>query len=158
MTRLVRVRRDVLGENTLRSAALPPATGVSADLFSVDGGQVLLLGFYGYVSVALPNTVLSFDLAHDPDDGTADVVLATATSVQAKAVGSFFTLNATAGGALVVSAADVSYGVKLATPIALDTGDIKLNVTGGGAIGTTARVSWNAIWVPLSDAAVLTAS
>jgi hypothetical protein len=156
-SRATRARTGVLGTSTVRSTALPPATGVSADLFSVDGGAIMLLGFYGHVDVAIPNTVLSFDLAHDPDDATSDVVLATATSVQNKAVNTFFTLNTTAGGALVVSSINASYGVRLATPITLDIGNIKVNTTGGGAIGTTARVSWGAIWVPLVDAGVLTA-
>jgi hypothetical protein len=157
MSRATRIRSEVLGIYTPRTAALPPATGVSADLFSIDSGPVLLLGFWGHVDVAMPNTVLSFDLAHDPDDATSDVVLATATSVQNKGVNTYVTLNATAGGALVVSALDASYGVRLATPIALDAGNIKVNTTGGGAIGTTARVSWGALWVPLTNTGVLTA-
>jgi hypothetical protein len=157
MSRNTRIRAAVLGTTAIRTAALPPATGTSQDLFSVDAGSVLLLGFWGHVDVAIPNVVLSFDLAHDPDDGTSDVALATATSVQNKGIGTYATLNSTAGGALVVSAVDVAYGVRLAVPIALDAGNIKVNSTGGGAIGTTARVSWGAIWVPLSNTGVLTA-
>jgi hypothetical protein len=156
-SRATRARTGVVGTYTLRSSALPPATGASSDLFSIDGGAVMLLGFYGHVDVALPNTVISFDLAHDPDDATSDVVLATATSVQNKAVNTWTTLNTTAGGALVVSSINASYGVRLATPIVLDIGNIKVNTTGGGAIGTTARVSWGALWVPVVDAGTLTA-
>jgi hypothetical protein len=157
MTRLTRTRRDTIGETTFRTAALPPATGVSADLFSVDGGPVVLKGFYGYVSVAIPNVSLDFDLGLDPDDGGSDTALASLLAVDNAATGTFFTLNPTAGGALVAEV-DVAYGTILAKPITLDVGDIKLNVAGGGAVGTTARVSWGAIWVPLTDAAVLTAS
>jgi hypothetical protein len=156
VSRVTRVRRDVIGNFALRSAALPPATGVSADLFSVDGGPVILTGFYGYVSVAIPNVSLDFDLALDPDDGGSDVALATLLAVDNVAEGTFLTLNATAGGALVAEV-DVAYGVTLAKPIVLDAGDIKLNVAGGGAVGTSARVSWGAFWLPLTDAAALVA-
>jgi hypothetical protein len=133
-----------------RAAALPPATGVSEDLFSVDGGPVLLTGLYGYFTVAAPAQTLSFDLALDPDDGGADVVLATALSINALAAGRYLRLNPTAGGVLVATL-NVTYGAKLAVPIVLDPGDIKLNVTGGGAIGTTCRVRWGMWWVPLDS-------
>jgi hypothetical protein len=155
-SRATRARTGVLGNFALRSAALPPATGVSEDLFTVDSGPVVLLGFYGYVSVAIPNVSLDFDLALDPDDGGSDSVLASLLAVDNTAVGTFLTLNTTAGSALVAEV-DVAYKARLATPIVLDVGDIKLNVAGGGAVGTTARVSWGAFWVPLTDAATLVA-
>ena len=139
-----------------RTAALPPATGVSEDLFTVDGGRVLLTGFAGYVTVAIPNVSLDVDIAHDPDDGGSDVVLATLLAVDNNAIGTFYSLNATAGGALV-GTLDLSYNTILATPILLDPGDIKLNVAGGGAVGTTARVKWDAVWIPYDSAASLTA-
>jgi len=157
MSRGTRLRDTSVGKLTERAAALPPATGVSADLFTIDGGPILLTGFYGYATVAMPVAVLSFDLALDPDDGGSDVALATALSISGAAAGTYWRLNATAGGVLVATL-NVSYGVKLATPIALDAGDIKLNVTGGGAIGTTARAKWGITWVPLSSAATVAAS
>lgn len=149
-------RREILGTQVTRSAALPPATGVSADLFSIDGGAVLLTGFYGYVTVAIPNVSLDFDLALDPDDGGSDVALASLLAVDNKPAATYLTLNPTAGGALV-SSLNVSYGATLADPIALDAGDIKLNVAGGGAVGTTARVKWCAFYVPLDNSARITA-
>lgn len=149
------LRAVTLGLRARRAAALPPATGVSEDLFSVDGGQVLLVGFVGYVTVAIPNVSLDFDLAHDPDDGGTDVVLATLLAVDNDPVGTFYTLNTTAGGALV-EGLDRALNAKLATLLLLDPGDIKLNVAGGGSVGTTARVRWDAIWVPWDDGAALT--
>lgn len=149
-------RDRYLGKTVVRSAALPPATGVSVDLFSIDGGQVLLTGLWGYATVAMPAAVLTFDLALDPDDGGSDVALATALSVNAAAAGTYWRLNSTAGGVLVASL-NVSYGNRLAVPVAMDAGDIKLNVAGGGAIGTAARVKWVATYVPLDGNGVLVA-
>ena len=151
MPRIVRLRDKTLGQQVLRSAALPPATGVSTDLFSVDGGQVLLTGIWGYVTVAVPAVTLSFQLDHDPDDGGSDVVLASALSASAAPAGTWYRLNTTAAGALVGSV-NVSYGTKLAVPIALDAGDIKLTSSGGGAIGTSARVKWGLTYIPIDDA------
>lgn len=151
-----RAARGILGQYVERAAALPPATGVSADLFSVDGGAVLITGFYGLATVAMPNAVLSFDLAHDPDSGGSDVALASALSVQSAAVGTFWRLNATLGSALVATL-DAGIGVALANPIQVTKGDLKLNVTGGGAIGTTARAKWGLWYVPIEAGATITA-
>ena len=154
MSRATRARTDVLGIFVPRTAAVPPASGASADLFSTVG-QVLITSFFGRVTVAIPAESIDFDLALDPDDGGSDVALATTLAVDSDASDTWYTLNPTAGGALV-EGLDAAYGVKLAIPIALATGDIKLNVAGGGAIGTTARVAWGLTYIPLStDGAVV---
>jgi hypothetical protein len=147
--RALRVGTGVLGLYVARTEALPPASGASEDLFSTTG-QVLLTGLFGRVTVAIPNEVLSFDLALDPDDGASDVALGTAVSVQNKAANTWITLNSTVGGALVVRY-QVQGAYPLTVPQMLSQGDIKLNTTGGGAIGATARVSWLLTYVPLSD-------
>lgn len=153
MTRATRARTEVLGAFSSRAAALPPATGASEDLFSITG-QILITSFFGFVTAAIPNVSLDFDLALDPDDGGSDVALATLLAVDNTATGTWFTLNPTTGGALL-SDVDVSDSIVLATPYAAVAGDIKLNVAGGGAIGTTARVTWGMTWLPLSvDGAV----
>jgi hypothetical protein len=110
----------------------------------------LLTGLYGLVTVATPNEVLSFDLALDPDDAASDVALGTAVSVQNKAANTWIALPTAIGGALTTRF-EVIGNTGLVTPLALAAGDIKLNTTGGGAIGTAARVSWAVMWLPLSD-------
>lgn len=145
------------GRLVQRATALPPATGASHDLFSIDGGRVMLFGLVGLITVAVPNEVLSFDLDLDPDDGGADKVLATALSVQNLAAGVQLRLNTTTGGAFVSHVTTVAASVLLAVPLLLEAGDIRLDVTGGGAIGTTARVAWDIVYAPWDPAAVVTA-
>lgn len=140
-----------------RDTAKPGADGEHDDLFSVDGGRVLLKGFYGEVTVAIPAASIDFDVHFDPDDGGSDVVLATALVCDSDPSGTFYTLNTTAGGALVQST-DVAYNAILESPILLEEGDIVLGTTGGGTLGTDARVKWDAIYVPIDSGATLTAS
>jgi len=152
MTRATRARTDVLGSFSHRAAALPPASGASEDLFSITG-TVLVTGFYGLVTVAMPAD-FDFTVDLDPDDGGADVALATVLAVDSSAAGTWLCLNSSAGGALVAGL-DVGANLMLSDPIPMVAGDIKLTAAGGGTIGTTPRIEWGCFWLPLSaDGAV----
>jgi hypothetical protein len=51
-------------------------TAADQDLFSIDGGNVLLLGFLGEVTTAIGAGSQDFEIDHDPDDGGSNVMLA----------------------------------------------------------------------------------
>jgi hypothetical protein len=140
--------------NVVTKVAAVPASGSSVDLFTVDGGSVLLLGFYGDVETALVADT-DLDMAHDPDDGGTDVALATVLVADSDPTGTLYTLNPTAGG-ILLETLDVTYNARLASPITLTVGDIKLNSAGGGAGGGSIR--WYAAWIPWDDGATLTAA
>lgn len=143
---------SVIGPPVHKTAAVP-ASGSSVDLFTVDGGSVLLTGFFGDVETALVADT-DLDLAFDPDDGGTDVAMATVLVADSDPTGTIYRLNTTAGGILIESL-DISYNAILVTPIVLTLGDIKLNSAGGGAGGGSIR--WYATWVPLDPGAALTA-
>jgi len=147
-------RKVALGELTEKTAAVA-ASGSSDDLFTVDDGAVIILGLWGIVETALPaNTDLDVDF--DPDDGGSDVALASTLVADSDVTGTVYTLNTTAGGALVAGT-DVGYNGILATPITLaDSGDIKLASSGGGAGGGS--IHWYCVWLPLEAGAALTAA
>jgi hypothetical protein len=123
------------------------------DLFSIDGGRIILLGFIGEVTTAIGAGSQDLEIDFDPDDGGSNVALSTLVLVDAAPTGQYFTLNTTAGGALV-STLDVAYNAILATPIVLGAGDIVLDVTGTEA----GSVKWDLLYVPLDNGAVVTAS
>lgn len=142
--------QGVLVEKTAAVAA----SGAETDLFTVDGGNVLLIGFVGVVETAL---VADTDLIveFDPDDGGSDVALATVLVADSDPTGSIYTLNTTAGGTLLVGT-DVGYNAILATPIVLTAGDIKLDSSGGGAGGGS--VHWYLVYIALDEGASVTAA
>jgi hypothetical protein len=144
------------GRQVSLATALPPADGVSRDIFSIDGGRVLITGLLGEVTVAIPAASIDFDLAFDPDNAGTNVALATALVCDSDAAGTYYTLNDTFGGALVTSTANVLLNAILEEPFALGEGDIVWTTTGAGLIGTTARVKWDLWYVPLDVGAVVT--
>jgi len=139
-----------LGIHVARATA---TTAADQDLFSIDGGRVILLGLIGEVTTAIGAGSQDFEIDLDPDDGGSNVALSTLVAVDADVTGTMYSLNTTAGGALVASL-DVSYNGHLATPIVLKQGDIVLDVTGTEA----GSVKWDAWYLPLDLGASLTAS
>ncbi len=138
----------------LEKTAAVPASGASVDLFTVDTGSVLLVGFWGDVEDAVPaNTDLSIHF--DPDDGGANVDLATTLVADGDVTGSIYTLNPTAGGALVVGL-DVAYNAVLEDPIVLTLGDVLLTSAGAGAGGGS--IHWYVLYAPLDAAATMAAA
>ncbi len=144
------VTQGVLVEKTIAV----PASGASADLFTVDGGSVLLVGFWGDVETALPaDTDLSIHF--DPDDGGTNRDLATTLVADSDVTGSIYTLNTTAGGALVVDL-DIAFNAQLEEPIVLTVGDILHTSAGGGAGGGS--IHWYVLYSPLDAAATMAAA
>ncbi len=122
------------------------------DLFSVDGGNVLLLGLLGEVTVEIGGGSQDIELDLDPDDGGSAVALSTALVIDGDVTGTLYTLNATAGGATVATL-DVAYNAMLTVPIVLTPGDIALDVTGTEA----GSIEWWVWYVPIDKGASVTA-
>ena len=138
----------------LEKTAAVPASGADVDLFTVDTGSVLLLGFWGDVESALPaNTDLSVHF--DPDDGGTNRDLATTLVADSDVTGSIYTLNTTAGGALVVDL-DIAFNAILEEPIVLTVGDILHTSAGGGAGGGS--IHWYILYAPLDADATMAAA
>lgn len=142
--------KSVLGIPVRRATATVAA---DQDLFSIDGGLVMITSFGGLVTTAIGAGSQDLELDFDPDDGGSNVALSTLVLVDAAPTGQMFTLNTSAGGALV-SALDVSYGYKLAVPITMGPGDIVLDVTGTEA----GSVEWFLTYLPITLGATVTAS
>ena len=144
------VTQGILVEKT----AAVPASGADVDLFTVDTGSVFLLGFWGDVeSQLVADTDLSVHF--DPDDGGTNRDLATTLEADSDVTGSIYTLNTTAGGALVVDL-DIAFNAILEEPIVLTLGDILLTSAGAGAGGGS--IHWYVLYAPIDADATMAAS
>ena len=145
------IAQVIYGNRTDRATATIAA---DQDLFSIDGGTVLLFGVLGEVTTAIGGGSQDIGLVLDPDDGGTNVVIgdtSTPLAIDADPVGTYYTLGATVGADLV---ATLDYAQPfLASPIALQPGDLLLDVTGTEA----GSIKWSAWWIALEAGASLTA-
>lgn len=147
------VRQVTQGIRVERATATVAA---DQDLFSIDGGDVLIVGFWGKVTTAIGGGSQDFALHFDPDDGGSNVSICDASTplaVDGDVVDTFYTINTTFGGDMVATLDYAANGI-LATPLIFPDGDIVLDVTGTEA----GSVEWNLIYVPLEDGATVTAA
>ena len=125
------------------------------DLFSIDVGNILLLGLWGRVTVAIGSGSQDLAMHLDPDDGGGNVVIGDASTpllVDNAVVGNYITLNPTFAADLVLTLDYAANGM-LATPLIFEKGDIVLDITGSQA----GEIEWWVVYVPIEDGAVLTA-
>jgi len=148
------VRTWLGGVIVQRAAALHPDQ-TSADIFSIAGGRIILLGLVGHVSVAVPANH-DYSLFFDPDNGDGNVTLASTLAVDSDPAGTYYRLNTVNAGALVAETNILYDGLAMMT--VLDAGDIVWTVGGGGTVGTTTRVAWDLFYAPLDAAATVVTS
>lgn len=132
------------------------ATLADGDLFSVDGGRVLLVGLVGRVTVEIGAGSEDIELDFDPDlAGASTVALTTTLLIDGDVVGTQYVLPATLGGAALTEVApgNFSQAARLAAPALLVPGDIVLDVTGAEA----GEIEWDLLYVPIDDGASVTA-
>ena len=147
---------QVAGLNYVEAASVAVAADI--DLFTIDDGNVILLGFWGEVVTEIGAGSQDIAMHLDPDDGGSNVILADATTplaIDGDVTGTIITLNTTFGGDFVATL-DYATNAMLATPILLVPGDLHLDVTGTEA----GAITWTAVWrtAEKDGSGVLTAS
>lgn len=131
-----------------RATAIP----ADEDIFSIDGGRILLLGLVGHVTGVIDAGSIDIELDFDPDNGEATIALCTTTLIDGDAVGTYYTLAAAVGSALTIGTQTIALGPSV--PWVLDEGDIVLDLTG---TPSTDRIEWDLLYVPLDDGASVVA-
>ena len=137
------------------AAALVTAAAVTK--FTVTGGNVLMLGFYGKVVVDIAATACTVIVTHTPIVGAASpsilAILVGATDIQSFVAGRIAHLPA-AGGVLTWPA--TGYGRFDLAPIYVLTPGA-LSITGSAA-PATGTIRWSMFYVPLDPGAYVTGS
>lgn len=121
------------------------------DIFSVNGGRVLITGLVGTVTTAIGGGSEDIELDFDPDNAEATIALCTATLIDADPIGTMYTLAAAVGSALTIGTQTVAIGPS--SPWVLEEGDIVLDET-GTEVGS---IQWTLWYLPVDEGATVTA-
>jgi hypothetical protein len=135
------------------TANLPQTT--FGNLFTVAGGNVLLLGILGEVTTVIETQANNTNLEFTPTAATlAQNDLCAVLNITADVVGTLYTMDGTAANALVDSGTTGWLIYTLAAPLFLVPGNIELHC----ADSNSGQVKWTCWYVPLEPTAYVVAA
>lgn len=147
------VRGASLGIRVDRATAALPQTATGS-IFTVSGGRIVVTSLVGEVTTVLGAVVTTLAVVSTPTTGAA-TTLASVTAVTSAAVGSWFTLPATLGSALVFTAVAGAVALpSLALGLLVPVGAVQLTASASD----TGSVKWSMTYVPFDDAATVVAA
>jgi hypothetical protein len=147
------VRNGNLGIKVDRAAAALPQTATGS-IFTVSGGRVVLTSLVGEVTTVLGATATTLLVVSTPTLGAA-TTLATATAVTSSAVGSWFTLPAALGGALVVTPVGGAVALpSVSLGLLVPLGAVQITTSASD----TGSVKWSVTYIPYDDAGLVVAA
>lgn len=145
------IRAVTLGTIVQRATSTLPA-GTDLALFTITGGQILLLAIWGEVTVAIQNQANATLLKLNPTATGADQDICASLDIDNDAIGEIYSITGTVGDAMV---SDLLIGnAMLQDPLLLSEGDIELEC----AATNTGSVAWNIIYVSLDSAGTVAAA
>lgn len=159
----LQVREANFGFLVTGGAKTLPASG-SGDIFSVNGGRVIITSLIGVVSTAIQAQATTLSVGNKPTGGvSATATLCATADLNNKPVGTSLAVPAAKASALIVSAADgtVVFNGSGGQGIAVSAGGLALVPAGTIQVTTvvtsTGAITWSATWVPYDVGATLTA-
>lgn len=137
-----------------RATATLPQTG-QYDIFTVAGGMVKVLGILGEVTTVIQTQLNNTNLEFNPSAATlADSDLCAALDISADVIGTLYTIDGTAGSAMVDSGTTGFLIHTLAQPLYMSEGAIELHCSAS----STGAVKWSIWYVPLEDGSYIAAA
>jgi len=131
----------------------PVVTGQNA-VFNVVGGRILLLDLMGLVTVQLQAAALLLHWDADMDIGGDAALSIDSADLTGDVVGTMYLMPAAAGGAMTVPAGGAYLRLFPALGWVIGAGALDLHASAGN----TGGIKWTMWYIPLDDAAYVTAA
>lgn len=139
------------GQLASRATATLPQTTDDV-LFTITGGDILLVGLWGEVTTVMGATANNTKVKFNPTATGADQDLCAVLDTASDAVGEIYTISGTVGDAM---RSDLLIGnVMLDQPLLLKAGAIELDC----AANNTGSVKWSILYLALDDSVVVAAA
>lgn len=140
------------GQTNKTSTKKSVASVTTANIFTVAGGAVRVLGITGHITTGLEASANNTKLVHTSTGGAA-VDLCAVLDVTGSAIRKLLTITGTAANAMSLSSAEGVIVGNLATPLVLTPGVVSLNC----AATTTGAIDWYITYEPMASGANITA-
>ena len=117
------------------------------DLFTISGGTIKVLDFYGLVSVEIGANATNCLIQHACTAPAADIALSTAVAVATDAVGTTYYISSASPGVFTpVTAGSIIQATQM-LPWLLTPGSLQANFSG---VANTGNIRWFMFFKPLS--------
>jgi hypothetical protein len=147
------VRGASLGIRVDRATAGLPQSATGS-IFTVTGGRIVVTSLVGEVTTAIGATATTLTVVSTPAVGSATTIAA-ASAITSSTVGSWLTLPATLGGALVVTPAPGAAALPASDlGILVPVGAIQITTSASD----TGSVKWSMTYVPFDDGVTVVAA
>jgi hypothetical protein len=140
-----------------------PASATTNTLFTVSGGNILVLALLGQVTTAIGSTTTTLALGAAPTTGTAEHTgIATAAAITSCEAGVWLTPGVSTVSSNIIAPAELSVGsfagftpsiAAMAFPAAIGGITATTSANAGGGV-----ISWYLMYVPLDSAATVVAA
>jgi hypothetical protein len=143
---------DTITDHAVKTTSVKNVTSMTtANLFTVAGGPVKLLGIVGHITTVIQASANNTKLVHTPTGGAA-VDLCAVLDVTGSAVRKMLTITGTKANAMALSADEGVTVGNLSTPLVLAPGTLSMNC----AATTTGVVDWYIVYKPMAIGATMT--
>ena len=143
---------DTAHNPQVATASLALTGGSVADVFTVSGGPVQLLGLFTHVTTAVSNNACTFKWQSDPTSGTSSTDLCDdVASIAQAAIGDVFYITGVSANAQVKAANGTAAALSCTTPVFLLPGGVDAVL--GNSDPTTGAATVYLVYRPLVDGA-----
>lgn len=148
------LRRVLFGRPVYKDPIALPASGVTQSLFTVSGGRVLMLGWFGECTTVCSAAAETLRLLHTPTTGTLSNLSAVSASIANKAVGTLISVTGLESDALALGTGEGGVSAML-RPVILRPGTLGIL---GGTASNTGAFKYVMGYVPLDEGATVDAA
>jgi hypothetical protein len=136
------------------TASLALTGGSVADVFTVAGGPVLLLGLFTHITTAVSNNACNFKWQSDPTSGAASTDLCGNVEIAQAAIGDVFYITGASGTAQAKAANAAVVALSCSVPAFLLPGGVDAVLANSNP--TTGAATVYLVYRPLAEEATVT--
>ena len=148
------IQEDTVNNTQVATASLVLTGGTVADVFTVAGGPVLLLGLFTHITTAVSNNACNMQWESDPTSGASNTDLCGDLAIAQAAIGDVFYITGASADAQVKAANATAVALSCTAPVFLLPGGVDAVLQNSDP--TTGAATVYLVYKPLVSGATVT--